>query len=478
MSNLTDTDKVITRFAPSPTGYVHLGNIRTALLNMLLARKHGGEFLLRIEDTDAERSDAEYCRALMEDMRWLGLDWQRGPDDPSGKPGAYHQSQRTHIYNDYYAKLQAAGKVYPCFCSSRRLELLRKTQLSGGRPPRYDGMCAHLSAEEIDHKLAQGEQPTLRFRVPAGSDIRFVDLVRGEQRFDSDDIGDFIIRRADGTPAFFFTNAVDDALMGVSHVLRGDDHLTNTPRQLLLLQALEMPAPSYGHIALIVGDDGAPLSKRHGSFGIREMRGQGYLPMAIVNYLARLGHYYADNSFMTRDQLAANFDCQHLGRAPAHFDAAQLQYWQREAITAADDDNLWRWFGQEVRSLVPAARQGVFIQAVRPNITYPADALAWARVFFAEEFVFDDDADEAIEKAAGDFFKVAATVLAEESDFKVALKAIGSRTGAKGKSLYLPLRAALTGKLHGPEMSDLSLLLDTQEMIRRCLKVNDKLSGA
>ncbi|NOX27965.1 MAG: glutamate--tRNA ligase [Gammaproteobacteria bacterium] len=464
----SSTNTVVTRFAPSPTGFVHLGNIRTALFNVLLSGKHGGDFLLRIEDTDQERSKDEFTAALMVDMRWLGLDWAQGPTDDDGKPGEYHQSQRLGLYQEYYDKLEAVGSAYPCFCSAERLAVLRKTQLSAGQPPRYDGICANLSKEEVAKKIAEGQKPTLRFRVPKSEEVTFPDLVRGEQRFNSDDIGDFIIRRGDGTPAFFFTNAVDDGLMNVTHVLRGDDHLTNTPRQLMILNALGIRHPEYGHISLIIGNDGAPLSKRNGSMGIREMRDQGYFPEAVVNYLARLGHYYADNSFMTVEELSAQFDASHLGKAPAHFDMTQLQHWQKEALNAADDDTVWQWLGESVYKHVPADKKALFLKAVKPNISNSEQGVEWATVFFGDELLIEDDAKTAIDEAGSEFYEIATTVFAEEADFKAAIKTIGKQAGKKGKALFWPIRAALTGKVHGPEMSDLALLLGVDEIVARC----------
>ncbi len=468
MTEVSNANRVITRFAPSPTGFVHLGNIRTALFNVLVARKDGGDFLLRIEDTDLERSKNEYTAALMEDMRWLGLDWQRGPTDDSGIPGEFHQSKRLDLYQKYYDQLETKGRVYPCFCSSQRLAVLRKTQLSAGQPPRYDGLCSQLSKEEVAQKLAEGQKPTLRFAVPKGEEITFNDLVRGEQHFASDDIGDFIIRRGDGTPAFFFTNAVDDALMRVSHVLRGDDHLTNTPRQLMILQALGERQPQYGHISLIIGNDGTPLSKRNGSMGIREMREMGYFPEAVVNYLSRLGHYYADNSFMTLAQLAEQFDASNLGKAPARFDAVQLQHWQKEALNAADDDTTWQWLGEAVHQNVPADKKDVFLKAVKPNISNPQEGLDWAKVFFSSDYNVEEQAQTAIDGAGHEFYAIATRIFAEDADFKAAIKAIGKEAGKKGKQLFWPIRAGLTGKVHGPEMSDLSVLLGRDEIIKRC----------
>ncbi|HET7921906.1 MAG TPA: glutamate--tRNA ligase, partial [Gammaproteobacteria bacterium] len=254
---------VRTRFAPSPTGHLHVGNARTALFNALFARHAGGVLILRIEDTDAERSRREFERDLIEDLRWLGVVWQEGPDE-GGSKGPYRQSERGAVYAEHIAQLEAKAQAYPCFCTPAELALSRKAQLAAGKPPRYAGTCAHLDKRGIEARLARGLKPALRFRVPDRGETGFDDLVRGRQVFANHDIGDFVIRRADGSPAFFFSNALDDALMGVTHVLRGEDHLANTPRQLLLLQALELPAPHYGHLSLIIGEHDAPLSKREG----------------------------------------------------------------------------------------------------------------------------------------------------------------------------------------------------------------------
>ncbi|NJN46937.1 MAG: glutamate--tRNA ligase, partial [Candidatus Competibacteraceae bacterium] len=319
---MTNSTVVKTRFAPSPTGHIHLGNARTALFNALLAFKHSGVLLLRIEDTDQERSQDAYVRDLFEDLRWLGLDWQEGPE-VEGDSGPYFQSARDAVYDRYYQALESKELVYPCFCSPTELALSRKAQLTAGRPPRYPGTCARLNEAEREVRRERGIQPTLRFRVPTGQVVEFEDLVRGPQRFQTDDIGDFIIRRADGSAQFFFTNAVDDALMAVTHVLRGEDHLTNTPRQLLLLKALDLPTPYYGHISLLVGADGSPLSKRHGSRSLRQLREAGYLPEALNNYMARLGHSYIQDDWMSANELAAEFNPERLSRAPARYDEVQ-----------------------------------------------------------------------------------------------------------------------------------------------------------
>jgi nondiscriminating glutamyl-tRNA synthetase len=447
-----------TRFAPSPTGELHLGNLRTALFNALLARRPGGSFVLRIEDTDAERSRTEFTDALQVELRWLGLDWQEGPG-VGGAAAPYLQSQRAAIYARYFQTLEAGGHAYPCFCSPQELSVARKVQQASGRPPRYPGTCARLTPEQHRQKLAQGLKPTLRFRVPAGRDIVFEDLVRGRQGFRSDDIGDFVIRRADGSAAFFFSNAVDDALMGITQVLRGEDHLANTPRQLLLLEALGLPVPRYGHIALIVGEDGSPLSKRHGSRSIRELREEGILPLALINHLARVGHTYESDAFMALPELAAQFDTGRLGRSPARHDAMQLLHWQKEAVARASDAELWDWMsahsyqdGRRIQDWVPAGAEAAFVHTIRDNIVMPLDAYLWAGNLYAPAPAFDPDARQVISEAGAELFRVAQTVLTGAgSDFKAFTKALGAASGRKGKDLFMPLRAALSGQLLDPE---------------------------
>ncbi|HEY0720200.1 MAG TPA: glutamate--tRNA ligase [Gammaproteobacteria bacterium] len=456
-----------TRFAPSPTGLIHLGNARTALFNALLALRHGGVFLLRIEDTDRERSRDEYIHALIEDMRWLGLDWQEG-EAAGGAQAPYRQSERGTLYEHYYEQLARAGRVYPCFCSEQELKLSRKAQLNAGQPPRYSGKCSHLSSDEVAAKVAAGLRPTLRFRVPKGEEIVFTDGVRGAQRFRSDDIGDFIIRRADGTPAFFFTNAVDDALMEVSHVVRGEDHLTNTPRQILLLQALGLPVPSYAHISMITGSDGSPLSKRHGSLGIGELREAGFLPGAVVNHLARLGHYFGHDDYKELAGLAAEFETARLAKSPAAHDDGRLLYWQKAALLKASFEELWEWVGAEVRDRVPAEDAQSFIAALRDNLVMRADALRWAGRLYDEQLELEQENIEIVQAAGGDFFRHALEALTLHGPrFKELADEVKQRSGVKGKALFMPLRVALTGEQHGPEMGRVLPLIGMERARRR-----------
>ena len=459
-----------TRFAPSPTGHVHVGNARTALFCALLAARDGGVFILRIEDTDAARSDRAFEDALREDLAWLGLGWQEGPD-VGGARGPYRQSERGALYGEYLDKLAAKGLTYPCFCTALELEVARKTQLAAGQPPRYAGTCAKLGTAEIEARLAKGLKPALRFRVPDGGETVFQDLVRGRQAFAHRDIGDFIIRRADGSPAFFFSNAVDDALMGVTHVLRGEDHLANTPRQLLLLEALGLPAPRYAHLSLIVGQGGAPLSKREGGGSLNELRAEGILPEALLNYLARLGHTYGDNAFMDFPSLAKGFDFSHLGHSPAHFDQQQLEHWQGEALRHADGARLWRWMAAahpELERLVPAASRTVFVEAVRDNLSRPADGAIWAHIVYDESPEVTAEAVGVLQAAGKSLFETGLhTLTAGAPEFRAFAKAVGATAGLGGKELFKPLRAALTGRLDGPEMERLWRLMTPKQLEAR-----------
>ena len=478
-----DSSIIKTRFAPSPTGLLHLGNVRTALFNFLLSASEKGSFLLRLEDTDASRGEEKYAEALQEDLKWLGLNWHEGPG-AEGDHGPYAQSERSDVYNRYFDQLLERDLAYPCFCSEHELKLSRKAQVASGKPPRYSGKCRNLSKDEVQANFAEGKAATLRYRVPGDRTIEFEDKVRGHQKFFSDDIGDFIIRRSDHTPAFFFSNAVDDALMNVTLVVRGEDHLTNTPRQLMLLEALELPNPVYAHIALVVGHDGAPLSKRNGSQTVQELREKGYLPEAVVNYLARLGHTYESNDFLAHQGLAEDFDVSRLHRAPARFDLSQLLHWQREAIANATDEYLWQWvnsiemLGAHVTDFVPTEKTIEFIQTVRGNIETPNDAFLWAANLFTESGVFDHEARATIKESGESFFAEAITQYSAGEDFKSFSKKLGQAVGKKGKELFMPLRAAITGEVEqnpsiesrwhdGPQMGSIWQLLDSTMIHRR-----------
>ncbi len=451
-----------TRFAPSPTGLIHLGNARTALFNRLF----GKTFLLRVEDTDRRRCRPEFVAALFEDLRWLELDWDEGPASP--RPDRYFQSRRADLYARYYARLEHEGLAYPCFCNVEELAAAREAFRRQGKPPRYPGTCARLTADEIRTRLDQGLRPTLRFRVPKGKAVVFEDLIRGRQCFATDDIGDFIIRRADDTPAFLFCNAVDDALMGVTHVLRGEDHLANTPRQLLILEALDLPAPRYGHLALILGADGTPLSKRNGSRSIQELRRQGYLPAAVLNFLARLGHPYPEDRLYSLEELASGFQLQRLSKSPARFDPAQLDHWQKTAVRQSDDATLWQWLDDETRSRIPEERRRDFLDLVRNNWSFPNEAERWAAILFTDRLEPDEEARRVLAQTDRQWFQRAlAAARRHPTDYRAFLTELKTTTGVKGKKLFQPLRAALTGRLDGPELERIYALLGPDRMQTR-----------
>lgn len=461
------------RFCPSPTGLLHLGNLRTALFNALAAKAQKGVFLLRIEDTDKTRSEVHYAETLQEDLLWLGIHWDEGPNADTGH-GPYYQSQRQSIYDQYYSQLEQQGLAYPCFCSEQQLALARKIQRSGGKPPRYPGTCRRLTPEQIAEKRAQGLQPTLRFAVPQDQVTEFTDLVRGVQRFDNNDIGDFIIRRADGTAPFMYCNAVDDALMEVTLALRGEDHLTNTPRQVMILQALKLPVPQYGHISLIIGSDGAPLSKRHGSRSLKALREEGFFPLAISNYLARLGHHYSDDHFMSWKELSERFSLNSFGSAPARYDEQQLLHWQHEAVLYADLGDLWEWMGQTVHNLVPVQAREMFVRSIRPNVNFPKDAEHWAKILY-QEIDYDESQKQCLVGVNAEYFDSVLKVLTEQGpDFSAVIASLKA-LGLKGKALFQPLRIALVGELNGPELAHVFELLGLKGLQQRINRAKKEL---
>jgi len=448
-----------TRFSPSPTGQMHLGNVRTAIFSFLFAHhEKEGSFLLRIEDTDKTRSKPEFIQLLQDDLNWLGLKWDEGP---------FFQSHRHDIYDEYYTYLEEHHAVYPCFCSDEQLALSRKIQISSGQPPRYTGTCRKLTHTEIDVKIKQGIKPTLRFKVPEDKEIHFHDIVKGPQRFRTDDIGDFIIRRSDGTASFFFCNAIDDSLMGITHTIRGEDHLTNTPRQILILSTLKLPIPHYGHLPLILSEEGSALSKREGSLSLEALRADGYLPAAILNYLGRLGHYYEKNNLMSLAEMAENFFASHIGKTPAHFDQTQLLHWQKLAVMQSDDNLFWQWLNEATRELVPADHQKQFIALMRPHVLFPGEAEKWAAIFY-KDLSLDQSAKNLLKQAGENFL----TLLRESveksgADYTQVTKSLSELSGLKGKALFQPLRTALTSETSGPELHGIFNLLGKDGLLEK-----------
>ena len=467
-----------TRFCPSPTGQIHLGNARTALFSALSAVNSHSKFVLRIEDTDLARSKQEYVDLLLQDLQWMGLNWQEGPG-VNGENGPYYQSLRQEIYDQYYQQLINDGLAYPCFCSEKKLAMTRKAQRAAGQAPRYPGTCRHLQKDEIDKKIELGEKPTLRFRMPNNTTISFTDQVKGLQQFNSNDIGDFIIRRADGSASFMFCNALDDALMGVELVMRGEDHLTNSPRQIAILQALNLPIPNYAHIALIAGPDGSPLSKRHGSQSIMQLRDSGYLAIAINNYLARVGHSYESNELMSFKELAAAFDIQRLSKSVAHFDLSQLRFWQKAAVHTLNEAEFWNWTGYEIAASVDNEIKSLFYSTIHENVTFPSEVSTWIKCLLSDEIIYQSEAIKILKMAGADFFTVVKDSLDKNgTDFSVIINDLKQNFDIKGKQLFMPLRVAFTGLMQGPEMKPILKILGAQRAVNRCLTVNQLIKGS
>jgi nondiscriminating glutamyl-tRNA synthetase len=457
------------RFAPSPTGQLHVGNARTALFNWLLARGQGGTFILRIEDTDAERSTRESEATILRDLRWLGLDWDEGPD-VDGRHGPYRQSERLHLYRSYANDLLNADAAYYCFCSTTQLETERQEALARGRPAHYAGTCRRLSKADAARRVATGERPAIRFRVPTDRDVVFTDAVRGEVRFQTDVIGDPVIVRGDGMPAYNFAVVVDDALMEVTHVIRGEDHISNTPRQILLYEALGFTPPTFAHLSMVMGPDHAPLSKRHGATSVGEFRAKGYLPEALVNYLALIGWSPGGNEeLLPIGELARRFSLEHVGHSAGVFDEEKLAWVNRHYLKHADPGRLAElsvpYFEQAGVAMRPAAAGLAFLASAMPMASASVDRLSQVPARLA--FLFDYDAAAALRdpqltaEMRADGARAVVQTLAEELAaaprldrdlFREAANRVRARTGQKGKALFHPIRVVLTGRAEGPEL--------------------------
>jgi nondiscriminating glutamyl-tRNA synthetase len=457
------------RFAPSPTGHLHVGNARTALFNWLLVRGSGGTFILRIEDTDSERSTLESENSMLRDLRWLGLDWNEGPD-VGGSHGPYRQSERLHLYQSYAKELLGSEAAYFCFCSVAQLEADRQDALAAGRPAHYVGRCRRLSRGEAFARIENGERPAIRFRVPEQRDVVFTDVVRGEVRFHTSVIGDPIIVRADGHPAYNFAVVVDDALMEVTHVIRGEDHISNTPRQILLYEALGFAPPAFAHLALVLGPDHSPLSKRHGATSVAEFRAKGYLPEALVNYLALIGWSPGnDDELLPIDELVRRFSLDAVGHSAGVFDEEKLAWVNRHYMKLADPMRLAGltvpFFRQAGLRMSPDERGLEFLAQAMPMANSWVDRLSQVPDRLGFLFEFDPRAalmvPEVSDEIRTDDARAVVTALAaalasapplDRDAFRAVADQVKAQTGRKGRALFHPIRVALTGRAEGPEL--------------------------
>jgi len=469
------TPKVRVRFAPSPTGLLPIGNARTALFNFLFAKRHQGAFILRIEDTDIERSTDASMDQILKDLQWLGIGWNEGPDR-GGSEGPYRQSQRLPLYEDFAQRLLEEGKVYKCFCSPERLETLRKEQLSKGKMPRYDGRCRSLPEEEAAQMESEGQQPVLRFGV-AGKSILFEDLIHGKMHFNPSDIGDFIIVRSDGIAAYNFACVIDDHFMQMTHVIRGEDHLSNTPRQIMIYQALGWEPPDFAHHPLILGPDRAPLSKRHGATAVSQYREEGFLPEALLNYLVLLGWTSpSGEEILSSEKMIEEFSLQAISKsAPVH-NRKKLEWLNSRYIRNQHDEALSKRvlpYVEKAGIPLDPVNSKTFIQmagALKDNLVILSDIDQYLGIFFDEKFAFDEGAKTVLSDQKNRETLQSILNLLENEGVPVdhsLLAQLEEKTGRHGKALYAPLRAAATGKTKGPELVKTLPLLGKERIIGR-----------
>jgi nondiscriminating glutamyl-tRNA synthetase len=457
---------------------LHVGNARTALFNWMFARHHGGDFILRIEDTDESRSALSYQVNLLNDLTWLGLDWDEGPEK-EGASGPYKQSERLDIYARHLQQLEAADLVYPCYCTEEELEEERQALILSKRMPRYMGKCRNLTPQERKQKEAAGRKPSFRFKVPDGS-FQFADLIRGAMKFEGTAIGDFIIVRSNGMPAYNFAVVIDDHLMGVTHVIRGEDHLSNTALQIMLYNAFGFAPPIFAHHSLILGRDRAKLSKRHGSVSVGEFRRQGILPEALMNYLGLLGSSFTEGrEVLSREEMITAFSLDRASKSGAIFDEEKLHWLNAIYIRNCPTEDLVRRLqpfieqaGYKTDALDPLWFNQV-IDLIKNDLTTLAEVGSHIDIFFDDKFAITAEAAQILEKeSVRRVLKTFAEYLENGADavqeiYPAAIKYVKEKTGVKGKDLFMPLRAALTGRIHGPELDRVFTVLGRNGALKR-----------
>ncbi len=471
------------RFAPSPTGHLHIGNVRTAILNWLFAKHSNGVFILRIEDTDPERSKDEYIRLIYDDLRWMKLDWDEGPD-VGGDYGPYRQSERFHIYREFANKLMQSGQAYYCYCTPEELEQMRREALAKGESANYPGTCRHLTDAQKTAYEKQGRRPVLRFRVPE-TEIHFHDIVKGDIHFDAKNIGDFVIMRQGEIPMYNFAAVVDDHLMNISHVIRGDDHVSNTPRQILIYQALGADVPGFAHIPMILGPDKQRLSKRHGATSIDEYRQNGYLPEAMINFLSLLSWSSGTgDELLSVQRLIDEFDFNRVSKSAAVFNREKLNWMNGRYIRQIDLDELMPmvipFFRQVGYPVDDEARIREIIAVLQDKAETLVQMAEQAQLFFQEHITITDPEARAIihkdtsQRVLWSFLRELQQIGELDIDiFRNIMKTVQKETGVMGKDLWMPVRVALTGQVHGPELPAVIALLGKE----RCEMLVGRLLG-
>ncbi len=470
------------RFAPSPTGPLHIGGARSALFNWLFARRYGGTFIVRIEDTDLERSSRRSEENILAALNWLGLDWDEGVQ-VGGAYGPYRQTERLGLYRRYADILLQKGYAYRCYCTGEELAAEREALLEKGEV-RYTGRCRNLTAQDCARLEAEGRKPAIRFRVPEDNVITVNDLVRGKVSFECAGIGDFIIMKSDGIPTYNFAVVVDDHTMEISHVIRAEEHLSNTPRQILLFKVFGWKVPEFAHVSLILGKDRAKMSKRHGATAIEQYREKGYLPEALVNFLALLGWSPGvEEEIISLEELQRQFSLERVAKSPAVFDLDKLNWLNGYYIRQASPDRLaslalpyLEKAGYLSTPLTPEKYEAVkaMTDSVRNYLSCLAEVTEHVKFYFADQIEIEGaEAGEvlswpevpAVLSALKE--KVAGGGEITETGAKKALKEVGKDLGVKGKKVFMPVRAALTGSVHGPDLNRVMVVMGREKVIKR-----------
>ncbi|AMA74475.1 glutamate--tRNA ligase [Aneurinibacillus thermoaerophilus] len=480
--------QVRVRFAPSPTGHLHIGGARSALFNYLFARHHGGDFIVRIEDTDRKRNVEEAEAKLIESLRWFGTEWDESIDKDGGV-GPYRSMDRLDIYKEYIDKLVEEGKAYHCYCTEEELNAEREAMKARCETPRYSGKCRHLAPEQIEAYKAEGRTSSIRFRVPENREYIVHDHIRGEVKFESNGIGDFVIARPDGIPTYNFAVVIDDYLMKITHVIRGEEHLSNTPRQLMIYEAFGFEAPEFAHVALILNPDGKKMSKRDESLiqFVEQYRDLGYLPEALMNFLALLGWSpEEEREIFTREELIDKFSLSRVSKSPAIFDIHKLNWMNNHYIKQAPVERIaelciphMQKAGQLPQKLnedqYEWAKQVVALY--QEQLQYAAEITGLASLFFENEVQYDEEAkavlsDEQVPDVMKAFHEELVTLKEYTPDtIKEALKAVQKVTGQKGKKLFMPVRVATTGLTHGRDLNQTLFLLGRDKVVSRVQNV-------
>lgn len=482
------TNQLRVRYAPSPTGHLHIGGARTALFDYLMARGHGGAFIIRFEDTDQTRHVESGIDNQLEGLRWLGLDWDESVD-VGGPYGPYRQMERLELYQPFIDQLVREGNAYYCYCTEQELEAERNEQEASGEMLGYSGKCRHLSVEQIEAYKTEGRKPSLRFRVQEDRIISFVDKVREQVEFDSNGINDFIIVRPDGIPTYNFAVILDDHLMKINLVIRGEEHLTNTPRQILMYEALGLPIPQFAHLALILNQDRKKMSKRDESIiqFIGQYKDLGYLPEAVINFIALLGWSpKAEEEIFTKEELIEQFDLDRVSKSPAVFDMDKLNWMNNHYLKKAP-------LAKVVELALPHLQKAGYIPAEldqetlgwvtalvalnQDRMRYAAEIVELSKLFFTEELTWDEEASAVLaEEHVPVILKSFLEQINQTTDYTAEaipplLKNVQKETGFKGKALFMSIRVALTGQVHGPDLNMSLYLLGKEKVISRLQKL-------